>query len=63
MPAKKKEIIMVKKFVYAEPELWALLKRMNGDGSMSEAMRRYAKDGLKAAAYTIKNIQGIDWNE
>lgn len=63
MAAKKKDVIMVKKFVFAEPEFWELLKRMSAKGSMSDAMRKYAKAGMISRSKEFKNIPSIDWQE
>jgi len=62
---------MVKKFVYAEPELWQLLHRMSkiqgtlrkDSGSMSEAFRKFCKTGMITLKPNLKNVEGINWDE
>ena len=63
MANKKKDIVMVRKFVFAEPELWALLKRVSTKGSMSDAMRKFAKAGMVQTSKNFCNIKKINWFE
>lgn len=62
---------MIKKWVFAEPEVWRLLSRLSkihgtkkpDAGSMSEAFRRFAKAGMIQKNPQLKNIDGINWSE
>lgn len=60
-----------KRFVYAEPAFWELLQRLSKihgcsrhtAGSMSEAMRRFAKAGVLKITPNLKNVVDINWEE
>ena len=69
---KTNKIKMTKHFVYMEPELWKLARKMsliNGctahpeSGSASEGVRKYLKYAMVNKNKNLKNIAGIDWDE
>lgn len=66
-----KKINLVPRMVYAEPELWRLLRRLSihygcfhkESGSSSEVMRRGVKTWLLKKEPQLKNIKDINWDE
>jgi hypothetical protein len=62
---------MTAKLVFAEPGFWELLSRLSKihgtrkpqAGSMSEALRRFAKSGMVKINPNLQNVTGINWTE
>lgn len=62
---------MTAKLVFAEPAFWELLSRLSKihgtkkpqSGSMSEALRRFAKSGMIKINGNLQNVAGINWTE
>lgn len=67
----KKEIKMIPRMVYMEPELWKLSRRLSlidgcvhkEAGSASEHVRRAYKSWIKQNRKQLMNVAGINWSE
>lgn len=67
----KKDIHLVPRMVYMEPELWKLSRRLSlidgcgriDSGSCSEHVRRVYKTWIKNTKKQLVNIAGINWDE
>jgi hypothetical protein len=70
---KQQDKIKLKKyFVYMEPELWLLLRRLSlakgcvshpDAGSASEAARRFIKKSVIGSERQLINVKNINWQE